>query len=481
MRKHINEWDLLDAIGDAGEAFAEDADSEGNPKKKNKRNYWKVGAIAACAALALALPTVAFLRGMLPWGKGNTVTETGGDWTLHPTGTAGEPGTDAFSSAMGSSAMSESSGATMESTEAKQDALIYYVDGGELSCLSLRLKDAPEERFDAWKTANDIGDGVEFLGEDAKDGVYRLTLSGSLRAYYDERKELLLLLSLQKTMADFARYLEGNAIYPDDYPAFVDILDEQGRLLYTLRPWTDWSIDLTEYDYEQGICTLSHYLAGGEIEPGVTKEPKYVLEYAEVRTIDPAGVPYGPYRRTCYDSEGYVDFIYEIDENETWRLITGYYRDGSVFSIVEFDECGFETKVIHYREDGSLEEHYEVEYATHDAAHQESRITYYDEGGGVEHYELYFFDEHGNWAGAEHYNADNMLSSVIKCTYDGKGNRLTEAVYRPNGTLEKLTEYTYNGGSFYSSYSEYYYDEEGNLTSERHGGENDGIIAGVTE
>lgn len=477
MRKHINEWDLLDAIGDAGEAFAEDADSEGNPKKKRKRNYWKVGSIAACAALALALPTVAFLRGMLPWGKGNTVTESGEDWTLHPTGTAGEPGTDAFSSAMGSSAI-ESSEATVESTEAKRDALIYYVEGGELSCLSLRLKDAPEERFDAWKTANDIGDGVEFLGEDTKDGVYRLTLSGSLRAYYDERKELLLLLSLQKTMADFARYLEGNAVYPDDYPAFVDILDEQGRLLYTLRPWTDWSIDLTEYDYEQGICTLSHYLAGGEIEPDLTTEPEYVLEYVEEFRIDETGDSFGSSTRYTYYADGVLDSIEEYDENHIGRLYTGYYPDGSIRAIVESDERGNATKMVYYREDGSFEEHHEVEY---DEKGRDCKHTYYDEGGGVEHYELYFFDEHGNWAGAEHYNADNILSSVIKCTYDGKGNRLTEAVYRPDGTLEKLTEYTYNGGSFYSSYSEYFYDEEGNLTSERHGGENDGIIAGITE
>lgn len=474
--KHIDAWDLLDAIGDAGEMFAEDADSE-HPKKKRKRNYWKYGSIAACAALALTLPVIAAVRGVLPWGKGNTVTETGENWTLHPAGTAGEPGTDAFSSAeMASSATPESSEATGGSTTMR-DYLIYYVDESGLRSLSLRLEDTPEERFGAWKTANDIGDEVELLGEEAEDGVYRLTLSGSLRAYYDERKELLLLLSLHRTMADFARYLEGNAVYPDDYPAFVDIYDEQGRLLYTLRPWTDWSIDLTEYDYGQGVCTLSHYLAGGEIEPDITTEPEYILEYVEEHRIDETGDTFGSSTRYTYFYDGTLDSIEEYDENHIGRLYTGYYPDGSIRAIVESDERGNVTKMLYYREDGSFEEHHEVEY---DEEGRDRRHTYYDEGGSVEHTELYFFDESGNWAGAEYYNADNVLCSTVKCTYDEQGRRLTEAVYRPDGTLEKLTEYTYSGGSFYTSRSEYYYDEEGNLTSEWHGGENDGGIAGVT-
>lgn len=445
---------LLDAMGFVDGDLVLQA-HKAERSRREKRRRWFAGGLAACLALVLVIPAFVFLHKDSDIGND---TSSGGD-----------------------SSVSLGSDSSVPFGAELQDCKIYYVEDGVLSCLSLRLEDAPQERFGAWKTANHIGEELDFLGEEAEGSYYRLTFSGSLRAYYDERKELLLLLSLHRSMADFTRYLESNAVFPDDYPAFVDIFDEQGRLLYSLRPWTDWSIEIVEYDYEQGICTISLYAAGGEWEPGVTTEPEYRFAYVEVRTIGETGTPYGPYKRTYYTDEGSVSSIYEFDGNETRRRITDYYRDGSISSIVEFDECGFETKVLHYREDGSLEEHCEIEYATHGETHQESRITYFDEGGGIEHYELYFFDENGNWAGEEYYNADNVLAFTTKCTYDERGRRLTEAVYRPDGTLEKLTEYKYGSGMFYSSYSVYYYDEEGNLASEWHGGELDGIIAGITE
>ena len=445
---------LLEAMGFVDGDLVMQAREPGKSRRRKRR--WLVGSLAACLALALVIPAIIVINGVLPQGNISSDTGSGGE---DPIGTAGQ---------------------------IERDYRIYYVDGGALSSVSLRLKAVPQERFNAWKDANDIGDEVEFIEENTREDSYLLTVSDSLRAYYDEDNgNDLLLQSLGKTMTEpeetytgFELYLEGRAVYPDDYPEFVDRYDEQGRLIYSLRPWSDWSIEITEYDYEQGICKLSYYCPGGEIEPGVTTEPDYVLSYVEEVHIDETGEPVGWYTRHSYNPDGSLDSISEYDENHTERLYTGYFADGSIRAIVEYNAQSGMTKGLYYHEDGSFEEHHEVEY---DEEGRDCKHIYYDAEGGILYYELYFFDENGNWAGEEYYNCFDLLVYFTECTYDERGRRLTERRYRGDGSLEKVTEYQYGNGMYYTSYSEYYYDEDGNLTSEWHGGELDSFIAGLVE
>lgn len=444
---------LLEALGLVdGELVLQAREAE-RPRRTSRR--WMIGGLAACLALAVLIPAVVFLNGGLPWREVGSETFSGGDSSVN----------------LGPEL---------------RDYRIYYVDGSALSSISVRLTAVPQERFNAWKDVNHIGDEVEFIEENTRDDRYQLTVSDSLRAYYDEENgNELLLQSLGRTMTEpeeetyigFELYLEGHAVYPDDYPEFVDEYDEQGRLIYSRRPWSDWSIEIAEYDYEQGICKTSYYHAEGELEPGVTTEPEYTLEYVEEVSIDETGAPVGWYTRHTYHNDGSLNSISEYDEHHTQRLYTGYYADGSIRALVECNERGDATKMLYYREDGGLEEHREVEY---DGEGRDCKHIYYDAEGELSYYELYFFDENGNWAGEEYYNCCDQLIYSIQCTYDEKGRRLTEAVYRDDGSLEKLTEYKYGSGIFYSSYSVYYYDGEGNLVNEWHGGANDGIIAGVT-
>lgn len=445
--KHVNAWDLLDAIGEADERFVNDAEDVKRKKRPGRKGLRKYGILAACLLLAAALivPAALLRRNDRPGGSDTSV----GSWT-----------------------------------EALRDYLIYYVDGSALSCISVRLQTVPQARFDAWKDANHIGDEVEFVGESTRDDSYQLTVSPSLRAYYNDKDDLLL-QSLGKTMTvteeepytGFELYLEGRAVYPDDYPEFVDKYDEQGRLIYSLRPWTDWSIEITEYDYRQGMRKTTYYCAEGGLEPDVTKEPEYTLGYVEEVRIDETGTTVGWHTRHTYCRDGRLDSITEYDENYVERLYTGYYGDGSVRARVERNERGCETKIVHFREDGSLEEHREIEY---DEEGHDRKHIYYDEEGGVVQTECLLYTEEGHCESKEVYDADGVLISTIKYTYDEKGHQIAEATYRADGSLKHLTEYTYCGGIVYFERSEYEYDEEGNLVYEQHS-DNDWLMAGIPE
>ena len=419
---------LLEAIGLVDGDLVLQAHEAGKPRRTSRR--WIIGGVAACLALAVMLPAVMFLH------KSNGVY---GESDSSDIGTAG-----------------------------LRDYRIYYVDGSALGCISVRLQAAPQERFNAWKDVNHIGDEVEFIEENAEADSYQLTVSDSLRAYYDEGNDLLQ-QSLGKTMAETEEETYGGfELYLGDSEDldYANKYDEQGRLVSGIVHYDDGSTSTSEFDYDAGKYTLTRYYAGGG------------LDFKIIFDINSAGEPDGPSIQYNYGAGGVVESIYEYDENEMLRRATGYYADGSVEYLSEYNERGLDTLTIRYYEDGSIEFRMEAEY---DESGQESKHTYYDGDGSVERTEVFLYYDDGNLSTWEVYDADGAQVSYIHYTYDEKGNRLTASEYYPNGGLKHKTEYTYNGGSFYTSRSEYEYDEEGNLIYEWHGGENDGLLAGITD
>lgn len=433
---------LLEAMGFVDGDLVLQAHEEGGPRRGKSRNRrrWLIGGLAACLATALVIPAVIVMNGVLPRGEISSDTGLGSDPSV--------------------------SYGAVEKPE--RDYRIYYVDGSSLGCISVRLKAAPQERFNAWKDANHIGDEVEFIDETTQNDSYRLTVSDSLRAYYDEENDLLQ-QSLGKTMAETGEEPYGGfELYlGEDTPDldYANKYDEQGRFVSGIVHYDDGSTSTSYFDYDAGTYTLTRYYPGGG------------LDWMDIYEIDSTGELTGPFTAYFYGAGGVVTRIDEYDENQICRHSTYYYDDGSLESVSESDENGREISVIRYHEDGSVDYRFEAEYVEDG---REARHTYYDGEDKVKRTEYFAFDENSNLMSWQVCDGDGQLSYFFLYTYDENGNRITAEEYRPDGTLKHLTEFTYNGGSFYSSRSEYEYDEEGNLISEWHGGELDGIIAGIT-
>ena len=186
---------LLDAIGDVDEELLSDG-----PRRKRKKRPWLGGVIAACAALAVALPVVLLGSGRknspLPTNGVNSqedrVNEIGERWDI---------------------------GYAVENVEVR----IYAVNGGKITFTDMELPGTAESVFDAWKTQNGVGEEVKLLRTEQTDNgettvsngvathtvgdhfVTRVAVSENLRDYYTEPDGGLLLDSLKRTLAEFTR------------------------------------------------------------------------------------------------------------------------------------------------------------------------------------------------------------------------------------------------------------------------------------
>ena len=186
---------LLDAIGDVDEELLSDG-----PRRKRKKRPWLGGVIAACAALAVALPVVLLGSGRknssLPANGVNSqedrVNEIGERWDI---------------------------GYAVENVEVR----IYAVNGGKITFTDMELPGTAESVFDAWKTQNGVGEEVKLLRTEQTDNgettvsnglathtvgdhfVTRVAVSENLRDYYTEPDGGLLLDSLKRTLAEFTR------------------------------------------------------------------------------------------------------------------------------------------------------------------------------------------------------------------------------------------------------------------------------------
>lgn len=185
---------LLDAIGDVDEELLSDG-----PRRKRKGRPWLGGVIAACVALAVAVPVV-----LLGSGRKNGSFPTNGAY----------PQEDRVNEIGEMQDIGE-----IESFEVR----IYAVNGGKITFTDMELPGSAESVFDAWKTQNGVGEEVKLLRTEQTDNgettvsdglathtvgdhfVTRVAVSENLRDYCTGPDGGLLLDSLERTLAEFTR------------------------------------------------------------------------------------------------------------------------------------------------------------------------------------------------------------------------------------------------------------------------------------
>lgn len=169
--------DILDAIGNVDGACVEKA-RQG--RRSHKAVWIAVGSIAACLVL-LILPNI---HNLIGYGSADLV----GD----------------------------------EMAMAREDVLIYYVDGDEICRQRQYLPLSAEDIFYAWRDKNGLDEDVVFIqvkidsnSKTQVDGdtvsheigdrfVYNLTISKTIENYYDSIDRELLLSSLEQTMTGYS-------------------------------------------------------------------------------------------------------------------------------------------------------------------------------------------------------------------------------------------------------------------------------------
>lgn len=255
-----------------------------------------------------------------------------------------------------------------------------------------------------------------------------------------------------------------------------------------LNSWTEYS-----YDTRGNMTKRIHYNSDGSINgwseheyDSQGNEIKYVnyngdgsIDSWSEKNYDNRG---SLTKSVSYNGDGSISDLYEESYDSQGNLtvyLVSYSSDGSIIIEYErkFDNRGNETEYIQYSSDGSIWEWYECSYDNQD---NEIKCVHYNNDGSIStssrHERTY--DNQGNEIKCVYYT-DESIRQWYERNYDSQGNLISEVYYNNDGTVSEeynynsrgnatkyIRYYIYNGRHIIIGWTDWNYDNQGNLINE---------------